>query len=127
METENMPVNFMKHQVTIKCSVCDLVFNPSESKTTICSKCLLNQSDITIGITKEGVINYCRFCHRYLRPPWTLCERESKELLSICLKKLRGLNRVKIVDAAFIYTDPSTKRIKVRLTVQKEVMNNTNL
>ena len=126
METENQPLNIPRG-LSIKCSLCDLTFNPHDTKTTICSKCLVTQTDISVGITKEGVINYCRFCHRYLRPPWTLCDRESKELLSICLKRLRGLNKVKIIDASFVYTDPSTKRIKVRLTIQKEVMNNTNL
>lgn len=27
------------------------------------------------------------------------------------------LNKVKIIDASFVYTEPSTKRIKVKLTV----------
>jgi nonsense-mediated mRNA decay protein 3 len=78
-------------------------------------------------MTKEGIVNFCRFCRRYLRPPWTMCERESKELLSICLKRLRGLSKVKIIDASFVYTDPSTKRIKVKLTIAKEILNNTSL
>jgi nonsense-mediated mRNA decay protein 3 len=56
-----------------------------------------------------------------------MCERESKELLSICLKRLRGLSKVKIIDASFVYTDPSTKRIKVKLTIAKEILNNTSL
>ncbi|CAD8182449.1 unnamed protein product [Paramecium octaurelia] len=128
METENQQIgNQIKPKTTILCSICDLAFTPSEQKTLICTNCIINQTDITVGITKEGIVNYCRFCHRYLRPPWTLCERESKELLSICLKRLRGLNKVKIIDAAFVYTEPSSKRIKVKLTVQKEVLNNTNM
>ncbi|CAK94395.1 unnamed protein product (macronuclear) [Paramecium tetraurelia] len=128
METENQQIgNQIKPKTTILCSICDLAFTPSEQKTLICTNCIINQTDITVGITKEGIVNYCRFCHRYLRPPWTLCERESKELLSICLKRLRGLNKVKIIDAAFVYTEPSSKRIKVKLTIQKEVLNNTNM
>lgn len=105
-----------KH-VNIRCSLCDLTFNPSEARTNICPKCIVNSSDITVGITKEGIVNFCRFCRRYLRPPWTICERESKELMSICLRRLRGLAKIKIIDSAFVYTEPSSKRIKVRLTV----------
>jgi nonsense-mediated mRNA decay protein 3 len=32
-----------------------------------------------------------------------------------------------MVDAQFIWTEPHSRRIKMKLTVEKEVMNNTNL
>lgn len=41
------------------------------------------------------------------------CELESKELLTFCIKKLKGLNKVKLVDAGFIWTEPHSKRLKV--------------
>lgn len=63
-------------------------------------------------------------CRRYLRPPWTLVERESRDLLSLCLKNIKGLNKVKLIDSAFIWTEPHSRRIKVKLTVEKEVLNN---
>ena len=36
------------------------------------------------------------FIFRYFHPPssWTLCQLESRELLALCLKKLKGLNKV---------------------------------
>lgn len=49
------------------------------------------------------------------------CALESRELLAICLKKLKGLNKVHLVDAGFVWTEPHSKRVKVKLTVQKEV------
>jgi len=49
------------------------------------------------------------------------CELESKELLSICLKKLRGLQKVRLIDAGFVWTEPHSKRIKVKVTIQQEV------
>jgi len=63
------------------------------------------------------------FSYRYLVPPgtWVQCALESQELMRICLKRLRGLNRVHLVDAGFVWTEPHSKRIKVKLTVQKEV------
>ena len=49
------------------------------------------------------------------------CDRESKELLSLCLKKIKGLNKVKLMDAVFIWTEPHSRRIKLKITIQKEV------
>ena len=107
--------------------MCGLKFNPAESRTNICIKCLSNQNDATEGITKTAILNFCRMCKRYNRPPWSYCERESRELLALCLKKIKGLNKVKIVEAAFVWTEPHSRRIKVKLTVQTEVMNNTSI
>jgi nonsense-mediated mRNA decay protein 3 len=39
----------------------------------------------------------------------------------LCLKKIKGLSKVHLVDAGFVWTEPHSKRIKVKLTVQKEV------
>ena len=66
---------------------------------------------------------------RYLNPPnqWLTAELESKELLSCCIKKIKGLNKVKLIDASFIWTEPHSRRVKVKLTVQKEVFTSTIL
>ena len=56
-----------------------------------------------------------------------MCALESAELLAICLKTMKGLKRVKLLDAAFIWTEPHSRRIKVKITVQKEVQLNTLL
>ncbi len=49
---------------------------------------------------------------------------ESADLLGICLKKIKGLRNkdIKLIDAGFIWTEPHSKRLIVKLTVQKEVM-----
>jgi nonsense-mediated mRNA decay protein 3 len=47
-------------------------------------------------------------------------------MMALCLKKIKGLDkRVKLVDAVFIWTEPHSRRIKVKLTVQKEVFNSS--
>lgn len=56
-------------------------------------------------------------CRRYLRPPWVYLERESRDLLTLCLKKIKGLNKVKLIDAQFVWTEPHSRRIKIRLTI----------
>ncbi|KAJ1971156.1 ribosome-binding protein, partial [Dimargaris cristalligena] len=38
-----------------------------------------------------------------------------------------GLNKVRLIDAGFIWTEPHSRRIKVKLTIQKEVFANTIL
>jgi len=112
---------------TILCCHCGASFAPVSTGTNICVKCISNQVDITGGITREGILEFCKKCERYQRPPWIRAELESKELLDICLKKIRGLNKVKLVDAAFIWTEPHSRRVKLKLTVQQEVMNNTSI
>jgi nonsense-mediated mRNA decay protein 3 len=69
-------------------------------------------------------VAHCRNCERFLSPPsaWTLARPESAELLSICLKKLKGLNKVRLTDARFIWTEPHSKRLRVAVTIQKEVL-----
>lgn len=50
-------------------------------------------------------------------------ELESKELLTFCVKKVKGLSKVKLVDAGFIWTEPHSRRLKIKVTIQKEVLN----
>lgn len=52
---------------------------------------------------------------------WVSAAPESRELLALCLKKLRGLQKVRIVDASFIWTEPHSRRVRVKLTVQDTV------
>jgi nonsense-mediated mRNA decay protein 3 len=70
---------------------------PNASNT--CINCLKSQIDITEGITKSLVLHHCKECNRYQKPPWVFCELESPELLALCLKNIKGLKRVKLVDA----------------------------
>ena len=81
--------------------------------------------DITEGIQKQCTVLYCKECQRYLQPPkhWIRADLESKELLTFCIKRIKGLNKVKLVDAGFIWTEPHSKRLKTKLTIQKEVLN----
>lgn len=74
-------------------------------------------------------ISYCRNCERFLSPPsqWMQARLESPELLALCLKKLKGLAKVRLTDAHFIWTEPHSKRLRISLTVQKEVLTSTIL
>lgn len=112
---------------TVACCLCGTAIAPNPS--SMCVACLRAQVDITEGIPKELALYYCRACGRYLQPPkaWVAAELESAELLTLCIKRLKGLSRVKLVDAGFRWTEPHSRRIHVRLTIQKEVFARTIL
>ena len=85
--------------------------------------------DASEGIQREAVLHMCKDCERWLQPPahWIAAAPESRELLALCLRKLRGLSKVRIIDASFLWTEPHSKRIKVRITVQQEAFEGTIL
>jgi nonsense-mediated mRNA decay protein 3 len=85
--------------------------------------------DISQGIQREAALNFCRDCERWLLPPatWTVAAPESRELMAICLRKLKRLNKVRVVDASFIWTEPHSRRIKLKLTIQDSVANDVIL
>ncbi|POY71731.1 hypothetical protein BMF94_5092 [Rhodotorula taiwanensis] len=111
----------------VLCADCGTPIQPNGAN--LCVNCLRNSVDITEGIPKQTTVNFCRGCDRYLSPPtqWTRCDLESRELLAICLKKLKGLQKVRLIDAGFIWTEPHSKRLRVKLTIQKEVFSATVL
>jgi nonsense-mediated mRNA decay protein 3 len=92
--------------------------------TNMCASCVRASVDITEGLPRSLTVHSCRGCGRWLSSTgrWMQAELESRELLALCLKRIRGLQKVKLVDAGWIWTEPHSRRLKVRLRVQKEVM-----
>lgn len=130
MDSGSMGVAFQPSEPiasTILCCECGVPTPPNAA--AMCMDCIKMTTDITSGIPRESTVNHCRECERYMQPPnnWMIAPLESRELMAICLKKLRGLNQVRLVDANFIWTEPHSRRIKVKLTVQKEAFTNTIL
>ncbi|KAL4198052.1 hypothetical protein AMTRI_Chr03g138280 [Amborella trichopoda] len=107
----------------VLCCICGISMVPNAAN--MCVNCLRSQVDITEGLQKHVIILHCPECNSYLQPPktWVKAELESKELLTFCVKRLKNLNRVRLVNAEFIWTEPHSKRIKVKLKIQKEVLN----
>lgn len=106
----------------ILCCECGITIEPNAAN--MCLNCIRSRVDITEGIPKQISVNFCRGCERYLQPPaqWLPCALESKELLALLLKRIKGLNKVRLVDAGFVWTEPHSRRVKVKLTVQKEAL-----
>ncbi|KAA0157510.1 hypothetical protein FNF29_00086 [Cafeteria roenbergensis] len=111
----------LRREATILCCLCGVHIPPNPAN--MCVACLRSQVDITEGIPRSLTVQQCRQCNRWHRPPFQHAELESPELLSILLKKIPGLSRshgATLVDAGFVWTEPHSKRIKVKLTLQKD-------
>eukprot|EP00298_Acanthocystis_sp_HF-20_P002537 c12952_g1_i1.p1 GENE.c12952_g1_i1~~c12952_g1_i1.p1 ORF type:complete len:544 (-),score=218.73 c12952_g1_i1:31-1662(-) len=108
----------------ILCCLCGATIPPNPSN--MCPSCIRTQVDITSEITKAATIFQCRQCARYLGTRWIACDLESRELLALLLKKIHGIGKGnRLVDASFVWTEPHSRRIKVKLTIQAEVLNGT--
>jgi len=104
------------------CCLCGAQAPPTPSN--LCATCLRSQVDITEGVPRELAITWCARCNRWLQPPrhWAPAELESKELLQLCLARLRPrLKGLVLADAGFVWTEVHSRRLKVKLAVQKEI------
>jgi len=134
MQTAQTVVQQRSNVVNILCCMCGIPIAPNAANT--CPSCLASKSDVTKGISTEATLHQCRGCQRWHMDAgkWIGCELESRELMTLCLKNVSGLNKsnnsgdkVRLVDAGWIWTEPHSMRLKVRLTVQKEVQAGTIL
>uniref|UniRef100_A0A803MVW4 60S ribosomal export protein NMD3 n=1 Tax=Chenopodium quinoa TaxID=63459 RepID=A0A803MVW4_CHEQI len=108
---------------SVLCCKCGIPMQPNAAN--MCVRCLRSEIDITEGLLKQVTILFCPECETYLQPPKTRirAQLESRELLTFCLKRL-NLDKAKVtlVHAEFVRTEPHSKRIKVKLRIQKEVL-----
>lgn len=92
------PVDQHQHQhqnaATLLCCNCGTPIDGSTG-LVMCFDCIKLTVDITQGIPREANISFCRNCERFLQPPgqWIRAELESRELLAICLRRLKGLTK----------------------------------
>lgn len=114
---------FLTFLSRILCCNCGAAIDGTTATGALCYDCVKLTIDISQGVQREATIHFCKDCDRWLLPPatWITALPESRELLALCLKKLKGLNKVRIVDASFIWTEPHSRRIKVKLTIQDAV------
>ncbi|KAJ3079272.1 hypothetical protein HK102_003911 [Quaeritorhiza haematococci] len=122
-----MEYNPTRREQRILCATCGTPIPPNPAN--MCVNCIRNEVDITEGIPKQATLHFCKGCERYLQPPniWVSAQLESRELLALCLRKLKGLSKVRLVDAGFVWTEPHSRRVKVKLAIQKEVFASTIL
>ncbi|KAK0621655.1 NMD3 family-domain-containing protein [Bombardia bombarda] len=92
--------NSSRTGATILCCNCGAPIDGTASAGALCYDCIKSTIDISAGIQREATLHTCRDCDRWLLPPnsW-----------------------VRITDARFIWTEPHSRRVKVKVTVQDEV------
>ncbi|WOL20617.1 60S ribosomal export protein NMD3 [Canna indica] len=109
---------------TVLCCICGVAMPPNPAN--MCVSCLRSRVDITEGLRRHAAIHYCPECHSYLQPPHTWIrglEPESHELLAFCLRRLcLPLLRLRLVHSEFIWTEPHSKRLRLRAKVQAEMI-----
>ena len=107
----------------IVCCLCSAVIDANPRGT--CEACFRKSLNIKTCIPTEFEIQYCKECQRFLRPPYVKIERESTDMMKLCLSRIKSYDKsVKIIDSNFIYTEPHSKVIKIKITLQKEVEKN---
>lgn len=124
--------SFSGTALQIPCCICGTMIVPNAANQ--CSSCLAQDFDLK-SLLQRGpgggdiIIHQCRQCRRFERTErnFDYLEMESPALLSLCLKHIPALSaaepKMNLVDAMWIFTEPHSMRLKVRLTVRTEVQN----
>ena len=111
------------HLSTIKCCECGIDIMPNAA--SMCASCLSASVDITADLPKQQSIRQCRKCFAWFNAQtqrWCNFELESADLLALCLRQIPQLKKdLKLIDASWIWTEPHSKRLKIRVTARKEV------
>lgn len=116
--------------------MCGVAIEPNAMN--MCATCVAAEVNVAEGIELDAELVQCRGCLRYqprgkgqqfssVSGAWLWCDWESKELMALCLKSIPGLHKAKLMDAGFIWTEPHSKRVKLKLTLQREVMNHARV
>lgn len=99
--------------------MCGVVTKPY--KGGMCLDCLRKEIDIKKDIPTQYEVIFCPDCKKYLTitKTYVYVERESVEMMGLLLKYLRKTNDIELKDASFVYTEPHSRRIKIKITIQK--------
>lgn len=108
----------------ILCCLCGTSIDPNAA--AMCIQCLRGECDITGEIETSLEVTQCRKCEKWLHKldQWISLEMESQHLLNWCLKRVGGLQKgdTRVVHAAWIWTEPHSKRLKLSADIEREVM-----
>jgi nonsense-mediated mRNA decay protein 3 len=147
------PSHQLTRRTTIPCCLCGTIIYPNAANQ--CEACLAQKFDLhqllNRGFGGQGslTLHQCRDCRRYERSQqgesssqsnrYERCELESSELMALCLKHIPALSssisskgsnssdvrNLQIVEAAWVWTEPHSMRLKLRLTVRANICDGT--
>eukprot|EP00397_Hematodinium_sp_SG-2012_P032716 GEMP01034858.1.p1 GENE.GEMP01034858.1~~GEMP01034858.1.p1 ORF type:complete len:459 (+),score=95.72 GEMP01034858.1:90-1466(+) len=118
----------MEFTYNFRCCVCGAEMKEC-TPSNQCPRCLQKDIDLSDGVGVD-YMHFCKRCGRYedCKKKWKLCEWDSRNLMALTLKLVKGVGRKEqphIVDASFIYTEPNSRRIKLKLQLEKEIVAGT--
>lgn len=119
------PKDQPERRASILCPICGVKFSPEASN--ICQACTLSSldSEDLLRAGEEQLI--CTYCKRVERPPWIVCERESAEMLGVLMRKVKGLGKSEIKSAKFVWTEPHSKRMRVKIEFIRVINDTTKV
>lgn len=95
----------------------------------MCSTCLSSQIDFISSLQSQKPLVFCGDCGRSQHGQrWLILEPESAELLALLLNRIQGIpSSCKLVEGEFIWTEPHSLRVRVRVVIEGEVLSGTIL
>lgn len=92
----------------------------------MCIDCLRSQHSITDDIERSLEILQCKKCNRWHNrlDQWLPHDLESTGLMTLCLKKIHALSKkdVKVIDCAWIWTEPHSRRLKLSVDIERGIL-----
>lgn len=107
---------------SLLCCLCGTSIEFNEAY--MCLECLKNQYDITSALPKQCELKQCRKCTRWQlgQHQWALHKMESLSLMNVLLKKVISAKDTRILEASYIWTEPHSKRIKIKVEIERAVL-----
>uniref|UniRef100_A0A0E0JTT5 60S ribosomal export protein NMD3 n=1 Tax=Oryza punctata TaxID=4537 RepID=A0A0E0JTT5_ORYPU len=107
------------------CCTCGVLMARNAANT--CALCIRSRVDITAGVPRHADVVHCPSCSSYLHPPrlWLRAAPELPELMRLLLHRVdRHIARLGVALAAaeFVFTEPFSKRLRLRLRLRGEVL-----
>lgn len=111
----------------VACCLCGVAIEPNDSM--MCLPCLrlevARKTSGTLDAVEREVVR-CPKCFQWKRDNvssnYFSAEWESVELLTHLAKRVRRLKHLDVVDAKFVWTEPHSKRIKVQVLFEQQVL-----
>lgn len=121
-ETEQDPV--LSTVGDIACCVCGVKISGDANEANMCPRCVTREVDFSDSVSVRGPITWCLDCGRLRhQAQWLRVEAESASMLQLCVRKLKISDKVLVIkEAKFVWTEPHSKRVAIKLVVEKTML-----
>jgi nonsense-mediated mRNA decay protein 3 len=111
----------------VACCLCGVDIEPNDAM--MCLPCLrmevARETQGSLDAIEREVVR-CPKCYQWKRDTLSMhyfaAELESVELLTHLVKRMRRLKDLNVKDASFVWTEPHSKRIRVRVDYEQDVL-----